>query len=348
MKPAPLRLERPRSLEEALGAAGRARRRRQGHRRRAEPRAAAQLPARRAGSARRPRPGAGAGDIDVADGTVRVGALCTQRALERHAGALAPARCWRRAALRGARGDPQPRHRGWLHRARRCRGGAAAVLQTLGGEVEVDGRRRARAIAAAEEFFVSHLTSCLEPDEIVTEVRFPALAAAGARASPRSRRATAITRCAPSPARCAVEGGVVGEAASARARSPTGRCACPRPPRMLAGSRCEPRRCAAAAEAAARGRAERRPARLRRVPAALTGVLVSARAQRAPTRWGGRERALAHGQRPPRARARRGSHSCCRTSCGTPSACAAPTSAASTASAAPARCSSTAAPCAPA
>jgi carbon-monoxide dehydrogenase medium subunit len=47
------------------------------------------------------------------------------------------------------------------------------VLLALGGEVEVRSTRGSRAIAA-DEFFQGFLTTSLEPDELLTAIRFPA------------------------------------------------------------------------------------------------------------------------------------------------------------------------------
>src|SRR5207244_7735147 len=47
-----------------------------------------------------------------------------------------------------------------------------AVLVAHGGSVQVQGPRGARQIAATD-FFRAYLTTALEPDEILTEIRFP-------------------------------------------------------------------------------------------------------------------------------------------------------------------------------
>ena len=125
------------------------------------------------------------------------------------------------------------------------------MLQTLGGEVEVTGPSGARLVPS-EEFFVSHLTSCLEPDEIVTEVRFPVTGAGWgtgfAEVAPRhGDYAVCAVACA-----LRVEGGVVAEArlgAGAVADRPL---RLPAAEAALSGTRCEP-----AALAAARGRGAR-------------------------------------------------------------------------------------------
>ena len=49
-----------------------------------------------------------------------------------------------------------------------------AVLSALKGKIMIRGPRGQRE-ATPEKFFLTHLTSSLEPDELVTEVRFPVL-----------------------------------------------------------------------------------------------------------------------------------------------------------------------------
>ena len=122
----------------------------------------------------------------------------------------------------------------------------------------------------AEEFFVSHLTSCLEPDEIVTEVRFPVTGAGWgsgfAEVAPRhGDYAVCAVACA-----LRVADGVVAEARlGAAAVVRPAACGCRRPSARWSGSRCEPEALAAAVERGARRRrSERRHARLGRVPAA--------------------------------------------------------------------------------
>ena len=53
-----------------------------------------------------------------------------------------------------------------------------AILVALDGEIEARSSRGARTIAAAD-FFEGFLTTTLEPDELLTEVRFPGLPAGG-------------------------------------------------------------------------------------------------------------------------------------------------------------------------
>jgi carbon-monoxide dehydrogenase medium subunit len=218
-----------------------------------------------------------------ADGAgVRVGALCRQRDLEQSAWALAA--CPLLQLTLPYVGHVATRNRGTVGGSIAHADAAAElplVLQTLGGEVEVTGPSGARLVPA-DEFFVSHLTSCLEPDEIVTEVRFPAGGAgwgAGfAEVAPRhGDYAVCAVACA-----LRVEAGVVAEA-----RIGAGAVS-DRPLRLLAaenalvGSRCEPDALAAAADEARRAvepsDGMHASAEYRRH---LTGVLVGRSARRA-------------------------------------------------------------------
>ena len=220
--------------------------------------------------------------IDVADGVVRVGAIVPA------ARPRAPCRGARRlpAAAAGPAlvGHVATRNRGTVGGSIAHADAAAELpllLQTLAGEVEVDGAAGARLVPA-EDLFVSHLTSCLEPDELVTEVRFPVGGAGGARASPRSRRATATTRVCAVACALRVEDGVV-------ARGALGAGAVSDRPLRLRGAearswarRCEPRRARGRRRGGARARrSERRHARLGRVPPPPRGRARRRAAQRA-------------------------------------------------------------------
>lgn len=252
MKPAPLRLERPRSLEEALALLAE-------HGDDAKVIAGGQslvplLNFRLAAPAVLVDLGQvpALAMVDVADGAVRVGALCTQRALERHAGARTA--CPLLGLALPYVGHVATRNRGTVGGSIAHADAAAElpmVLQTLGGEVEVTASSGARLVAA-EEFFVSHLTSCLEADEIVTEVRFPSVAdgwgAGFAEVAPRhGDYAVCAVACA-----LRLEGGVVSEARLGAAAVSDRPLRLPAAARMLAGSRCEPEALAAAAEDARR------------------------------------------------------------------------------------------------
>ncbi len=113
--------------------------------------------------------------ITPGPGVLRVGALCRQRTAE-----TSPAVAAQCPLLRDALrlvGHAQIRNRGTI-------GGSiahadpsaelAAVLAALGGDVSVQGPGGTRVIAASD-LFVTYLTTSLEADELLTEVRFPAL-----------------------------------------------------------------------------------------------------------------------------------------------------------------------------
>ena len=113
--------------------------------------------------------------IEVGPDAVVVGAMTTQRELERDAAALAA--CPLLALALPHVGHTTTRNRGTV-------GGTIAhadpaaelpcVLACLDGSVDAAGPAGERAIAAAD-LFVTHLTSSLAEDEIVTRVRFPVL-----------------------------------------------------------------------------------------------------------------------------------------------------------------------------
>ena len=282
MKPSPLRLERPRSLEETLALL-------------AEHGDDAKVLA--GGQSLVPmlnfRLSAPAvlvdvnqlswlAGIEVGDADVRVGALCLQRDLERHAAALAA--CPLLALALPFVGHVATRNRGTVGGSIAHADAAAELpllLATLGGEVEVSGREGARLVPAGE-FFVSHLTSCLEPEELVTEVRFPVTGAGWgtgfAEVAPRhGDYAVCAVACA-----LRVDGGVVAEArlgAGAVSDRPLRLSAAEH---ALTGTRCEPAALTAAAEAA-RGAVDpsdgmHGSAEYRRH---LTGVLAGRSAERA-------------------------------------------------------------------
>ncbi len=191
--------------------------------------------------------------IEIAEGSVRVGALCPQRDLERHPAALAA--CPLLALALPLVGHVATRNRGTVGGSIAHADAAAELpllLQTLSGEVEVTSSSGARLVSS-EEFFVSHLTSCLEPDEIVTEVRFPVTGAGWgsgfAEVAPRhGDYAVCAVACA-----LRVKAGVVAEArlgAGAVSDRPVRLAAAEA---ALVGSRCEPEaleRAIAAARAA--------------------------------------------------------------------------------------------------
>jgi CO/xanthine dehydrogenase FAD-binding subunit len=109
------------------------------------------------------------------NGGLAIGALTRQRSIER-SDVVARTQPLLAGATRLI-AHPQIRNRGTVGGSIAHADPAAeypAVALALDAEMRVAGPRGARAIQA-EEFFVTYLTTALEPDELVTEVRLPAL-----------------------------------------------------------------------------------------------------------------------------------------------------------------------------
>jgi len=108
-------------------------------------------------------------------GTLALGALCRQRAAERSA--LVARHCPLLGDALALVGHAQIRNRGTVVGSLAHADPAAelcAVLATLGGTVTAVGPQGTRSIPA-DELFVSYLTTSLDPRELLTEARFPAL-----------------------------------------------------------------------------------------------------------------------------------------------------------------------------
>ena len=270
MKPSPLQLERPRSLDEALALLAE-------HGDDAKVIAGGQslvplLNFRLAAPAVLVDLGAvpALAVIEIAEGAVRVGAMCSQRDLERHAAALAA--CPLLALALPYVGHVATRNRGTVGGSIAHADAAAELpllLQTLGGEVEVTGPAGARARARRGVLR-------LAPDELPRARRdrdrgaLPLRRRRLGRGLRRGRAAPRrLRRLRASRARCGSEDGVVARGPARRGcRFRPARCGLLAAERALVGTRCEPEALAAAAEeAAAGGRSERRHARLGRVPA---------------------------------------------------------------------------------
>lgn len=112
--------------------------------------------------------------VHADNGTVTTGAMLRQSVLERSPqlrGALPLA-----AACAPYIGHFVTRNRGTVGGSLAhadARGELPLALLTLGGSVLAQSRRGERTIAA-EDLFLSHFTSALEPDELLTQVRWPA------------------------------------------------------------------------------------------------------------------------------------------------------------------------------
>jgi carbon-monoxide dehydrogenase medium subunit len=115
--------------------------------------------------------------IAVEGGQVRAGAMVRQRDLERHAGAIAACRSIADGLDHVA--HPVIRNRGTIGGTIAHADAAAempTVLTAVDGSVVVRGTGGERTIPAAE-LFEFHLTTSLEFDEVLAEVRFPVLPA---------------------------------------------------------------------------------------------------------------------------------------------------------------------------
>ena len=118
----------------------------------------------------------GLADVGCADGAVTTGAMLRQSALDRSP-------MLREALPLAAACAPYIGH--FVTRNRGTVGGSLAhadargelplALLTLGGSVLAQSQRGRRNIAA-EDLFLSHFTSALEPDELLSEVHWPAAA----------------------------------------------------------------------------------------------------------------------------------------------------------------------------
>jgi CO/xanthine dehydrogenase FAD-binding subunit len=119
--------------------------------------------------------GVGALDtVEDAGGTLRVGAMARQGALERSP--LVRAECPLLAECLPFVGHFATRNRGTIGGsiAHADAGGELPLaLVTLGGSVVAQSPRGRREIAA-EDFFVTHFTTALEPDELLVETVWPA------------------------------------------------------------------------------------------------------------------------------------------------------------------------------
>jgi CO/xanthine dehydrogenase FAD-binding subunit len=114
--------------------------------------------------------------LRLEDGELRIGAMTRQRRLERSAEVAEGWPLLRDAA--GFIGHVQIRNRGTV-------GGSLAhafpsaelpvAMMALGASFILRKNRERRAVGA-EEFFVSHMTTVLDPDELLAEIRIPGLA----------------------------------------------------------------------------------------------------------------------------------------------------------------------------
>ncbi len=113
------------------------------------------------------------GVCDLGDGRLAIGSMT--RHIDVMDDPLVREHCGVLADVTAKVGDPQVRHRGTIGGAL-AHGDAAsdlpAVLAALEGTLVAQGPNGTREIAASD-FFVDYLTTSLEDDELVTEVRVP-------------------------------------------------------------------------------------------------------------------------------------------------------------------------------
>jgi aerobic carbon-monoxide dehydrogenase medium subunit len=111
--------------------------------------------------------------IKVEGNTIRIGALATHRAIE--SSPEIKQHCPLLAECAAQIGDQQVRNRGTLAGSLVHADPAAdwpAAILALGAEMVVKSAEGERVVKAGD-FFIDMLTSAIEPDEIVTEVRVP-------------------------------------------------------------------------------------------------------------------------------------------------------------------------------
>ena len=117
--------------------------------------------------------------VEDGGGTVRIGALTRHHDVA--SSDLVREQAPLLAEVAGQIGDPQVRHRGTLGGALSHGDPAAdhpAILLALGGEMVVRGPGGERRIAA-DDFFTGFLETALAPDEVMTEIRVPAVPGVG-------------------------------------------------------------------------------------------------------------------------------------------------------------------------
>jgi carbon-monoxide dehydrogenase medium subunit len=118
----------------------------------------------------------GLGNISQDGEQIVVGALATHYQIE--SSKLLATKCPLLPQTARAIGDVQVRNRGTiggsLTHADPSADWPAAIL-ALGGELKLNGRKGERRIPA-QEFFLGAMTTAIEPTEILTEIRVPALA----------------------------------------------------------------------------------------------------------------------------------------------------------------------------
>jgi carbon-monoxide dehydrogenase medium subunit len=117
---------------------------------------------------------AGLNQIDNANGVLKLGTMVRQRAVERSTELAA--RCPLFAQAMPYIGHPQIRNRGTIGGSVAHADPAAelpALMLALDASLTLR-KKSGQRVVAAEDFFVTHLTTVLEPDELLTELSIPA------------------------------------------------------------------------------------------------------------------------------------------------------------------------------
>ena len=115
----------------------------------------------------------GLGEINEQDGKIAIGALATHYQIE--SSELLKKRCPLLPETAREIGDVQVRNRGTIGGSLTHADPAAdwpAAILALSGELELRGPKGKRTIGA-EQFFLGPMTTAIEPNEILTEIRVP-------------------------------------------------------------------------------------------------------------------------------------------------------------------------------
>jgi aerobic carbon-monoxide dehydrogenase medium subunit len=115
----------------------------------------------------------GLGEINEQDGKIAIGALATHYQIE--SAELLKKKCPLLPETAREIGDVQVRNRGTIGGSLTHADPAAdwpATILALGGELELRGPKGKRTLGA-EQFFLGPMTTAIEPNEILTEIRVP-------------------------------------------------------------------------------------------------------------------------------------------------------------------------------
>ena len=110
------------------------------------------------------------------DGSLGIGAMTRQRAVERDTGLAERNPLLAAAVPHRPLPDPQPRHggAGSLVHADIRRPRLPRVTVTLGADFRAHQRRGAKRVVSAEDFYLGYMATACEANEVLTEIRVPA------------------------------------------------------------------------------------------------------------------------------------------------------------------------------